>query len=143
MTKVQLKICNYQFVFDEKSKFAMQTELQKLEGQEAILTLDKKRKVRSHCQNKYYWGVVIPTLCQHFGYIDNEADQVHESLKELFIPEQKRQKNLFTKGYRKRMRTTSDLTTAEYELYLSRIRTWASGEHSCYILQPNESEIYY
>lgn len=96
--------------------------------------LDKKEKTRSNPQNRYYRGVVVPLLSQETGYT---TDEIHEILKYKFLY---RQATLGEKelGYAV---STTELSTAEFEDYLSRIRTWASADLSIFIPEPNEYEV--
>lgn len=47
------------------------------------IIIRKFRKDRTDLQNKYYWGVVIKILADHFGY---EPEELHEELKIMFNP---------------------------------------------------------
>ena len=41
------------------------------------VTIQKYRKKRSLTANAYYWGVIVETLAQHFGY---RPDEMHMAL---------------------------------------------------------------
>jgi hypothetical protein len=106
---------------------------------EYLLTLEKKeievivgiiKKPRSKKENRYYWGVVINLLSETTGY--NE-DEMHDALKMLFLKDETREIPT--------LRSTTLLTTVEFEEYLSKIRTWASQILHCYIPEPNEVEV--
>lgn len=94
------------------------------------------QKQRSMPQNSYYWGVVIEIISEHTGYPKHE---VHEILKNKFLS---KIVWLDKKAGKKEMvlvsRSTSDLTTKQFENFLSEVRTWASAELGCYIPEPNE-----
>jgi len=44
-------------------------------------------------------------------------------------------------GRYKYVRSTTSLSTVEWEDYMSKIRMWASSEHECYIPKPNQVDI--
>jgi len=74
---------------------------------------------RSHAQNRYYQGVVVPLLAEHIGY---EQPEMHEVLKHEFLPYG--------------TRSTTDLTVAEFTDYLERICRWAAEKMDCVIPPP-------
>lgn len=97
-------------------------------------------KQRSNPQNRYYWSVCIRLVSEHTGY---SPDEVHEILKHkflkktLWIPHNQegvKEKSDITKS-------TTELTTAEFEKFLSDIRGWASLCLGCWIPEPNETLI--
>lgn len=55
------------------------------EGEKLILTLEKLKKTRSNQQNRYYWGVVLPTISEATGHT---VDELHEIFKGMFLPRQ-------------------------------------------------------
>jgi hypothetical protein len=104
------------------------------ENRRVTLSVKRYSKNRSSNQNAYYFGVVVAMIGDHIG----ESDQmtVHESLKAAHNYEMRTVD-------KKEMRITlptSDLTTAEFEAYLERVRRWASEFFSLYIPLPNEIE---
>lgn len=97
------------------------------EGAEMQLSIERKRKNRSLLENNYYWGVVIPTLCDYFGY---EPEEMHEALKWQFL--RKEEKDIPTVG------STASLSTVEFEDLMACIRAWALDQFNILIPQPNE-----
>lgn len=104
-----------------------------------LLTLNKKavhivvrkiQKPRSKKENRYYWGVVIKLLCETTGYND---DEMHDALRMLFLRDI--DKKIPT------LRSTTSLTTVDFEEYLTKIREWAIQTLHCYIPEPNEVDI--
>lgn len=89
----------------------------------------KPKKPRSIEENKYYWGCPIQILSEFFGY---EPEEMHEVLKYQFLQDRS--------GRFPRVKSTTELSTVEFEDYMSRIRRWASIEFSVYIPKPNEVE---
>lgn len=100
-----------------------------LEGEEVRLELEKWYKKRSGAQNRYYWGVVIDILSEHTGYT---PDEMHRYLKKKHLPKEK----IFDENV---LMSTTNLTTADFEEYMKKIRMWASSELKCYIPEPNEA----
>jgi len=112
------------------------------------ITVAKRRKQRTSGQiwedsnqNGYYWGVVIPKLVEYYAQLaekeNNPAlkmtpDQVHEAIKFLFMNE-----GTFAKI--PKIKSTSDLSTIEWESLMSQIRDWASEEYHIYIPEPYET----
>ena len=93
----------------------------------------KEKHERSNEQNRYYFGCVLPLISEHLGYT---VEECHEIMKALFIPRLFHIKGLAVAA----CGTTTTLTTAEMEEYLSNIRSWASRELAVYIPMPNETE---
>ncbi len=106
----------------------------KTDGQ-YFLTVKKKIKNRSSLQNRYYFGVIVRMICDEVGdkVDDIETGDVHNHLKNLFLKK--------TNGIVPIIRSTSDLTTIEFEEYLTKCRQWASIELNMYIPLPNEVDI--
>ena len=94
------------------------------------MPIEPKEKNRSLRQNSYYWGVVTKLLSDHFGYT---PDETHESLKMEFL-------KVHNDGKPDTIKSTTNLSTAEMEDYLSRVRIWASAEWQVFIPEPNECE---
>lgn len=112
-----------------------------LRGRDVKVELSIRRNNRSDRQNDYYWGVVIPLLCEHFEYVKSDAgrvryskDDMHDALKCKFLLKLDSENGLARVG------STATLTTVEFEEYLTDIREWASTE-GVFIPEPNE-EIY-
>ena len=102
-----------------------------LRGLNVQILIERKAKPRSLEENGYYWGVVIPLIGEWAGYT---ADETHEALKAKFLSRFDNATGLT------RLRSTANLTTTEFEEYMSDIRQWAA-EQGCFIPLPNE-EIY-
>jgi len=97
------------------------------------LTISKARKARSQEQNRYYWGVVVKMLGDHFGY---ELEEMHSELKRKFNPRPSRLDPSETFGG-----TTTKLSTVEFNDYLDRIVRWAAMEYQVVIPDPSEVEV--
>lgn len=91
--------------------------------------------LRSNQQSRYYFGVVVDILSNHTGFTPEE---MHEILKHKFLRDWKKIKTVngvFEYVYTK---STTILSTAEFENYLAKIREWAAIELNCQIPEPNE-----
>ncbi len=95
-------------------------------------------KGRSGCQNRYYWGVVIDLLSEHTGF---DREEMHEVLKHKFLRKTVwihkkggiEEQSIITKS-------TTGLTTKQFEEYLSGIRQWASADLGVFLPEPNEAD---
>ena len=98
-----------------------------LEGKDVDVIVKKRSKTRSNPQNAFYWGVAIKILCDEIGYTD---DEMHATLKIMFLQDKTRKFPT--------LRSTTTLTTVEFEEYLEKIRQWAAQDLNCVIPLPNE-----
>ena len=113
-----------------ENKTAYLCWLGSLEGKEVELTVYKRRKRRSKSQNQYVWGIVYEVISESTGYT---TDEVHEAMKMLFL-------RVHRDGLPDTVRSTSDLTTAEFSDYVDKIKRWASEKLGCYI--PDAGEVW-
>jgi len=110
---------------------------------EYTITVKKRGRPRSDNQNAYYWGVVIGMLAEEFAgdRSSDMLDQIHNAMRNKFL------KRVYTKLNKdKRIqvetaRSTTELSTVDFEEYMKLIRTWASEELGVYIPLPNEAEM--
>ena len=100
-----------------------------LEGKEVWVVVKKHTNARTNQQNKYYWGVVVKLVSETTGFTTDEA---HDALRMKFL--RIRGEKLET------VKSTTDLTTTEFEEYMTTVRQWAISELGCYIPEPNEVE---
>jgi hypothetical protein len=105
--------------------------LKTLAGARVRIVVSRAKKDRSLSQNSYYHGVIVYRLAMEFGY---DEPSMHEALKWQFLRVEDR-------GPIPTVRSTTDLSTVEFEDYLSRIREWASMEFGIVLPLPNEVEI--
>jgi hypothetical protein len=97
------------------------------------IELKVNRDNRSNKQNRYYWGVVIAILSEFTGFT---PDEMHYDLKSRFL---KYYKVIPSTGEERLLiRSTSKLSTEEFEKYVEEIRRWAITELDVYIPSPNE-----
>ncbi len=92
-------------------------------------------KSRSNSQNSYYWGVVIETLSDELGYT---PDEMHEIIKHRFLTQNDIIKGKTGAVYVSHSKSTTSLTTKEFEDLMTRIRQWASMDLGIFIQEPNE-----
>lgn len=118
-------------------------DLHHLEGKQLILTIERKKKTRSHPQNRYYWGCVVPII--RHGLIDagwerdkiGSSEQVHELIKHLFC----KKIEVFNEDTGEVLElpaTTTQLSTTEMMEYIEDIKKWAAEFLGVYIPDPNE-----
>lgn len=91
-------------------------------------------KLRSENENKYYWAVVVKMIANEMGTL---PDYAHDMLKQMFL------KNGYSfKGKQyDYVRSTTSLSTKEFEDYLEKIRMWSASELECIIPLPNEVDL--
>jgi hypothetical protein len=98
----------------------------------------KVKNPRSLAQNRYYYGCVVKTLSDKFKI---DIDTMHETLKYLFLRHDEYQEAIGIAIVS--IKSTTDLTTSEFEVFLERVRRWAMEEHNLEIPLPNATEYYY
>ena len=112
-------------------KQALNRWVQTLKGK-VYVTIKKKRKTRSNLQRKYQWGCVYKIVSEHTGYT---LDECHQIFGKKFL------------GYEKKghvfIKSTTKLSTVEFEDYMESIRRFASMELSLWIPEPNEKNHFY
>ncbi len=104
--------------------------LKAFEGKPLELVLRHIRTPRSDQQNKYYWGVVVEILSNELGY---SKDDLHYALREKFL-------NIFAKDTLRIPKSTTDLSTVEFEVYMTDVRRWAVEFLNISIPTPGEAE---
>ena len=97
-------------------------------GQRLEIVIRKPKTSRSTLQNSYYFGVVVELLANELGY---DKDEIHEILKYKFL-----QSNAMGMPY---VKSTTKLSTGEFEEYLEKIRRWAAEFLHINIPDPNEA----
>lgn len=102
-------------------------------GRDIQVTMKLRSKRRSLAENAYYWAVVVRMVAEEMGVLDDEA---HDYMKNLFL------KIGVTKGGKRfeLPRSTTRLSTVEFEEYVAKCRDWAGKELNCYVPEPNEVE---
>lgn len=105
-------------------------QLKSLEGKEVDVIVKRRKKTRSNPQNDYYFGVVVPAFMKIFegAGIDYDKDKSHSILATKYL--------LIHEPY-SRVRSTTELSTVEFNDYLLELQQWAA-EMGYYIPDPNE-----
>ena len=120
------KITDYKLLLDNPTKY--QQYIDSLSGHRVEIVVRKQKAKRSENQSRYYWGVVIELLSKELGY---DQDEMHEILKYKFL-----QSNAMGLPY---VKSTTKLSTGEFEEYLSKIKRWAAEFLHIVIPDPNEA----
>lgn len=97
------------------------------------LVLRKEKAKRSDQANRYYWAVVVEIITAEFYGMATAADKerVHEGLRRMFLLRHDDKTNL---DY---VESTTRLSTAEFQEYLTQCRHWAA-EQGINVPEPNE-----
>lgn len=108
-------------------------------AQDIMIKLETLDKSRSKRQNAYYWGVVIPAIKSVFtSYgepVDDEEAHIYAKvhigkLKKVIVdPDGEKVATV---------KSTSRMTTQEFEDYMTQCRQWASAQ-GVFVAMPNES----
>lgn len=114
-----------------KEPVMFRENLKNFDGKEVVIEVRLKKKFRSNPQNDYYWRVVVKAFSDIFNKAELSLtkDQVHDILKTKF---------LLVKDPYPRIKSTTELTTIEFNDYLLQLQEWAASDFSCYIPDPNE-----
>lgn len=103
------------------------------------ILIRKRKRFRSTNQNRFYHGVVIPSIkyaMESKGFLINSNEQIHELLKFKFLKGEIL--NVPTGELIETIGSTTKLSTMDFEDYLTKIRAWASQYLECIIPEPNE-----
>ena|SRR3990167_8308811 len=80
------------------------------------LSVERRKRKRTFNQNSWYWGVVLPIICETTGYTLNEQDRIFE---QLFAPK----KIIKFKGRDLVIyKHCREMTTGEFVEFIERIR---------------------
>ena len=110
-----------------------QNALKLNEGKQVTITIGRMTKERSNPQNSYLWGVVYRMIADETG---NSTDDVHEEMKRMFLTTQ-------TSGPIPMTKSTTKLTTVEFQAYFEKIIQWAAEFLNMYIPLPDENEMWH
>ena len=116
-------------ILNEQDKFNLL--VWSLSGKEVEVTLGKVKKTRSNQENKYMWSVPYQMIADETGMTPEE---VHDAMRMKFLLD--RSKKIPT------IRSTTELTTVEFETYMSQLRQFGSEFLGIYIPEPNECELF-
>ena len=96
---------------------------------DGVYNLHPVRKSRSNAQNSYYWAILVKYISDETGYSE---DETHAKLAYKFL--------LVQDSKTPYVRSTTTLSTIEFEEYNEKIRQWASSFLSLSLPLPNEVE---
>lgn len=105
------------------------------------ITIDKRFKKRSNQQSSYYYGCCVPAVLDGLvnnGYPKSELtlDVVHEFLKGKFLLTELVSEQ--TGEVISRVKSTTELSTTDFALYIDDIQRWAAEFLGIVIPNPNE-----
>lgn len=120
-------------MLDRPSRYLIQ--ISRLENQRIELILRKEKKDRSNQQNKAYWGIIIEILSEQEAFGGYTKDEIHDALREKFLSYRDAKTGLL------KMRSTTSLSTVEFNEYYAQIQRWAAEFLNVYLPSPNEVEI--
>lgn len=114
---------------------AIRAYVGRFDGREVRVNFSPPKRSRSTAQNRFYWSVPVGMIAQHTGHTPEE---VHEFLKAQFLPRQ-----FITIGQREVSvpKSSTDLDTVSFEVYLEHIRAFAAQQLGLNIPLPNEVTI--
>lgn len=104
-----------------------------------IFTVTPNRKTRSTQQNAYLWGVVYPAVLfglQDAGWEITHEEQVHEYCKQAFAAREVINKD--TGEMLSLPSSTARMQTAEFNVYVDKIKAFAFEYLNVTIPEPNE-----
>ena len=106
--------------------------LQTREGKAVAVKFSRPFSTRSKSQNSYLWGVVYTLIAESTGHT---TEEVHDACKEMFLP-----RKFINIGNHEvqTSKSTTELTTDEFEKYLQQVRAWADTGLGIRIPLPNE-----
>lgn len=106
----------------------MRQEAAVFAGKEIEVTIQKKKRSRSSEQNRYYWGVVVEMIRMGIKDLGDEADaeQVHEFLKDRFLPSRERIDEITGELIYRLPASTTALSTIQFSEYVEKCCQFAA-----------------
>lgn len=99
--------------------------IEQMNGREIDIMVRKHRKARSTNQNSFYWGVVLAIIAESTG---NEPEDMHAAFRDLFLTDRS--------GPLPLVRSTTDLSTVEFNEYIEKIVRFAAEKLELVIPDP-------
>ena len=121
---------NGRMILDNPTSFAQ--ECDRLRDKPIEVTIRKRRTQRTLKQNRAYFGLIIGEIAEHCGYTKDEA---HEALAWKFLRQGEPDAML------PKRRSTSDLSTKEFEEYTAQVKQFAAEELGLFIPDPNQVDL--
>ena len=104
-----------------------------------VITITPNRRTRSNQQNAYLWGIVYPAVLfglQDAGWEIIDEEQVHEYCKQAFAAREVINKD--TGEVLSLPNSTARMQTAEFNVYVDKIKAFALEYLNITIPEPNE-----
>jgi hypothetical protein len=108
-------------------------------GSDVVITIDKVKKKRSNNQNAFYWGVLIPLMQQGAKDTWGESwsvDKAHKHLSKLFVFHES--VNIKTGLITQTPKSTTELTTTDWEVYVTEISIYLLENFDIDAPEPNQ-----
>lgn len=121
------------------SRQLLNETLERLPIGEYTITITPNRKTRSNQQNAYLWGIVYPAVLfglQDAGWEIIDEGQVHEYCKQAFAAREVINKD--TGEVLSLPNSTARMQTAEFNVYVDKIKAFALEYLNITIPEPNE-----
>ena len=121
------------------SRQLLNETLERLPIGEYTITITPNRKTRSNQQNAYLWGIVYPAVLfglQDAGWEIIDEEQVHEYCKQAFAAREVINKD--TGEVLSLPSSTARMQTAEFNVYVDKIKAFALEYLNITIPEPNE-----
>lgn len=125
--------------FNEGSFLLLDETLHNLPIGDYVITITPNRKTRSNQQNAYLWGIVYPAVLfglQDAGWEITDEEQVHEYCKQAFAAREVINKD--TGEVLSLPNSTARMQTAEFNVYVDKIKAFALEYLNLTIPEPNE-----
>lgn len=125
--------------FNEGSFRLLDETLHNLPLGDYVITITPNRKTRSNQQNAYLWGIVYPAVLfglQDAGWEITNEEQVHEYCKQAFAAREVINKD--TGEVLSLPNSTARMQTAEFNVYVDKIKAFALEYLNITIPEPNE-----
>ena len=125
--------------FNEGSFLLLDETINNLPLGDYVITITPNRKTRSNQQNAYLWGIVYPSVLfglQDAGWEITNEEQVHEYCKQAFAAREVINKD--TGEVLSLPNSTARMQTAEFNVYVDKIKAFALEYLNITIPEPNE-----
>ena len=125
--------------FNEGSFLLLDETINNLPLGDYVITITPNRKTRSNQQNAYLWGIVYPAVLfglQDAGWEITNEEQVHEYCKQAFAAREVINKD--TGEVLSLPNSTARMQTAEFNVYVDKIKAFALEYLNITIPEPNE-----
>jgi len=125
--------------FNEGSFLLLDETINNLPLGDYVITITPNRKTRSNQQNAYLWGIVYPAVLfglQNAGWEIIDEEQVHEYCKQAFAAREVINKD--TGEVLSLPNSTARMQTAEFNVYVDKIKAFAFEYLNITIPEPNE-----